>query len=181
MISLTHITEAELRQFYLLEGKISGRDKEYNMLNGVQQEYVASRIYDFIIWNDHCNKSKFELYIKENLPKMEIKYDTIKKEQEQEQIKKKQEQEQEQIKKKQENDMKKKIIRDLLRLREPNKNVKKIVLQKFAISEKDYDNEIRRQQQQKQQKQQQKQRKIEDVEANKICADFARKYNLNNF
>ena len=168
MISLTHITEAELRQYYLLEGKISGRDKEYNMLNGVQQEYVASRIYDFIIWNDHCNKSKFELYIKENLPKMEIKYDTIKKEQEQEQ---------EQIKKKQENDMKKKIIRDLLRLREPNKNVKKIVLQKFAISEKDYNNEIefvRRQQQQKQ-------RKIEGVEANKICADFARKYNLNNF
>ena len=166
MISLTHITEAELRQYYLLEGKISGRDKEYNMLNGVQQEYVASRIYDFIIWNDHCNKSKFELYIKENLPKMEIKYDTIKKEQEQEQIKKKQE-----------NDMKKKIIRDLLRLREPNKNVKKIVLQKFAISEKDYNNEIefvRRQQQQKQ-------RKIEGVEANKICADFARKYNLNNF
>ena len=180
MISLTHITEAELRQYYLLEGKISGRDKEYNMLNGVQQEYVASRIYDFIIWNDHCNKSKFELYIKENLPKMEIKYDTIKKEQEQEQ-------EQEQIKKKQENDMKKKIIRDLLR-REPNKNVEKIVLQKFAISEKDYDNEIkfvlRQQQQQKQQQQQQQQqqqRKIEGVEANKICADFARKYNLNNF
>ena len=176
MISLTHITEAELRQYYLLEGKISGRDKEYNMLNGVQQEYVASRIYDFIIWNDHCNKSKFELYIKENLPKMEIKYDTIKKEQEQEQIKKKQE-----------NDMKKKIIRDLLR-REPNKNVEKIVLQKFAISEKDYDNEIkfvlRQQQQQKQQQQQQQQqqqRKIEGVEANKICADFARKYNLNNF
>ena len=162
MISLTHITEAELRQYYLLEGKISGRDKEYNMLNGVQQEYVASRIYDFIIWNDHCNKSKFELYIKENLPKMEIKYDTIKKEQEQEQEQEQIKKEQEQIKKKQENDMKKKIIRDLLRLREPNKNVKKIVLQKFAISEKDYNNEIefvRRQQQQKQ-------RKIEGVEEN---------------
>ena len=167
MISLTHITEAELRQFYLLEGKISGRDKEYNMLNGVQQEYVASRIYDFIIWNDPCNKSKFELYIKENLPKMEIKYDTIKKEQEQEQ---------EQIKKKQENDMKKKIIRDLLRLREPNKNVKKIVLQKFAISENDYYNEknkIKFVQYQQQQR--------EGVTANKICAVFARKYNLNNF
>ena len=174
MISLTHITEAELRQFYLLEGKISGRDKEYNMLNGVQQDYVASRIYDFIIWNDHCNKSKFELYIKENLPKMEIKYDTIKKEQEQ--IKKKQEQEQEQ-----ENDMKKKIIHDLFCLREPNKNVKKIVLQKFAIPEKDYDNEIKFVRQQQRQQRQQKQRKIEDVEANKICADFARKYNLNNF
>ena len=40
MISLTHITEAELRQFYLLEGKISGRDKEINMFNGVQQEYT---------------------------------------------------------------------------------------------------------------------------------------------
>ena len=33
MISLTHITEAELRQFYLLEGKISGRDKEINIQN----------------------------------------------------------------------------------------------------------------------------------------------------
>ena len=167
MISLTHITEAELRQFYLLEGKISGRDKEYNMLNGVQQEYVASRIYDFIIWNDPCNKSKFELYIKENLPKMEIKYDTIKKEQEQEQ---------EQIKKKQENDMKKKIIHDLFR--HPNENVRKIVLQKFAISENDYYNEknkIKFVQYQQQQQQR------EGVTANKICAVFARKYNLNNF
>jgi|LakMenEpi03Aug12_release.lakeMendotaPanAssembly.Ray.scaffolds.fasta_scaffold381330_3 hypothetical protein len=98
MISLTHITEAELRQFYLLEGKISGRDKEINMFNGVQQEYVASRIHDFIIWNDPPNKSKFELYIKENLPKMEIKYDIIK----QEQIRKEQEQRKEQIRKEQE-------------------------------------------------------------------------------
>ena len=181
MISLTHITEAELRQFYLLEGKISGRDKEYNMLNGVQQEYVASRIYDFIIWNDHCNKSKFELYIKENLPKMEIKYDTIKKEQEQEQ---------EQIKKKQENDMKKKIIHDLFR--QPNKNVRKIVLQKFAISENDYYNEKNKFDEFVQQKQREReieieiervkaQREKEGVKANKICADFARKYNLNNF
>lgn len=171
MISLTHITEAELRQFYLLEGKISGRDKEYNMLNGVQQEYVASRIYDFIIWNDPCNKSKFELYIKENLPKMEIKYDTIKKEQEQEQIKKKQE-----------NDMKKKIIHDLFR--QPNENVRKIVLQKFAISENDYYNEENDYYNEKNkikfvQYQQQQQR--EGVTANKICAVFARKYNLNNF
>lgn len=95
MISLTHITEAELRQFYLLEGKISGRDKEINMFNGVQQEYVASRINDFIIWNDPPNKSKFELYIKENLPKMEIKYDIIKQEQiRKEQIKQEQEQRQ---------------------------------------------------------------------------------------
>ena len=74
MISLTHINEEELRRFYFLEGKISGRDKEINMFNGVQQEYVASRIHDFIIWNDPFNKSKFELYIKENLPKMEIIY-----------------------------------------------------------------------------------------------------------
>ena len=95
MISLTHITEAELRQFYLLEGKISGRDKEINMFNGVQQEYVASRIHDFIIWNDPPNKSKFELYIKENLPKMETKYDIIKQEQiRKEQIKQEQEQRQ---------------------------------------------------------------------------------------
>jgi hypothetical protein len=81
-----------------LEGKISGRDKEINMFNGVQQEYVASRMHDFIIWNDPPNKSKFELYIKENLPKMEIKYDIIK----QEQIRKEQEQRQEQIRKEQE-------------------------------------------------------------------------------
>lgn len=98
MISLTHITEAELRQFYLLEGKISGRDKEINMFNGVQQEYVASRIHDFIIWNDPPNKSKFELYIKENLPKMEIKYDIIKQEQiRKEQIRKEQEERQREI------------------------------------------------------------------------------------
>ena len=98
MISLTHITEAELIQFYLLEGKISGRDKEINMFNGVQQEYVASRIHDFIIWNDPPNKSKFELYIKENLPKMEIKYDIIKQEQiRKEQIRKEQEERQREI------------------------------------------------------------------------------------
>jgi len=116
MISLTHITEAELRQFYLLEGKISGRDKEINMFNGVQQEYVASRIHDFIIWNDPPNKSKFELYIKENLPKMEIKYDIIK----QEQIRKEQEQRQEQIRKEQEQkqELNKKKQEQMLRKRQ---------------------------------------------------------------
>ena len=170
MISLTHITEAELRQFYLLEGKISGRDKEINMFNGVQQEYVASRIHDFIIWNDPPNKSKFELYIKENLPKMEIKYDTIKKEQEQEQIKKKQE-----------NDMKKKIIHDLFC--EPNENVRKIVLQRFYISEKDYYNESERERKRNLVfvQQQQQQREIDSKRANEICAEFNRKYKLNNF
>ena len=169
MISLTHITEAELRQFYLLEGKISGRDKEINMFNGVQQEYVASRINDFIIWNDPPNKSKFELYIKENLPKMETKYDIIK-----------QEQEQEIVKKKQENDMKKQIIHDLFY--EPNENVRKIVLQRFYISEKDYYNERN----ERDRKRNlvffcpYQQREKEQQKANEICDKFNRKYKLNN-
>jgi hypothetical protein len=166
MISLTHITEAELRQFYLLEGKISGRDKEINMFNGVQQEYVASRIHDFIIWNDPPNKSKFELYIKENLPKMEIKYDIIKKEQ---------------IRKEQENDMKKQIIHDLFL--EPNENVRKIVLQRFYISENDYYNERIERDRKKNLvfvQQQQQQREKEQQKANEICDKFNRKYKLNN-
>jgi hypothetical protein len=170
MISLTHINEEELRRFYFLEGKISGRDKEINMLNGVQQEYVASRIHDFIIWNDQSNKSKFEIYIKENLPKMEIKYDTIKKEQEQEVIKKKQE-----------NDMKKQIIHDLFL--EPNENVRKIVLQRFYISENDYYNERERDRKRNLvfvQEQQLQQREIEGKKANEICDKFNRKYKLNN-
>jgi len=169
MISLTHITEEELRRFYFLEGKISGRDKEINMLNGVQQDYVASRIHDFIIWNDIPNKSKHELYIKENLPNMEIKYDTIKKEQEQELIKKKQE-----------NDMKKKIIHDLFR--EP-KNVRKIVLQRFSISEDEYYNETARTREHARKlifEQKQQQIEIEGKKANQICAGIARKYKLNN-
>jgi len=167
MISLTHITEEELRRFYFLEGKISGRDKEINMLNGVQQEYVASRIHDFIIWNDPPNKSKFELYIKENLPKMEIKYDIIKKEQEQELIKKKQE-----------NDMKKQIIHDLFC--EPNENVRKIVLQRFYISEKDYYNESERQRKRNLVFVQQREKEKEQQKANEICDKFNRKYKLNN-
>ena len=178
MISLTHITEAELRQFYLLEGKISGRDKQINMLNGVQQEYVASRIHDFIIWNDPPNKSKFELYIKENLPNMEIKYDIINKEKEQEKeqelIKKKQEL----IKKKQENDMKKQIIHDLFL--EPNENVRKIVLKRFYISEKDYYNESERQRKRNLVFLQQREKEKEDKKANEICAYITRKYKLNN-
>ena len=174
MISLTHITEEELRRFYFLEGKISGRDKQINMLNGVQQEYVASRIHDFIIWNDPPNKSKFELYIKENLPKMEIKYDTIKKEQEQEIVKK----EQELIKKKQENDMKKQIIHDLFL--EPNENVRKIVLKRFYISEKDYYNERERERKRNLVFLQQREKEKEDKKANEICAYITRKYKLNN-
>ena len=127
MISLTHITEAELRQFYLLEGKISGRDKEINMFNGVQQEYVASRIHDFIIWNDPPNKSKFELYIKENLPKMEIKYDIIKQEQiRKEQIRK------EQIRKEQE-ERQREILRQRQELNKKKQEQRQNVLQTNTI------------------------------------------------
>jgi hypothetical protein len=167
MIPLTHITEEELRRFYFLEGKISGRDKEINMLNGLQQEYVASRIHDFIIWNDQCNKSKFELYIKENLPNMEIKYDIINKEKEQELIKKKQE-----------NDMKKQIIHDLFL--EPNENVRKIVLQKFYISENEYYNESERARKRNLVFLQQTAKEKEDKKANEIYAHITRKYKLNN-
>ena len=162
MISLKHITEAELRQYYLLEGKISGRDKQINMLNGVQQEYVASRIHDFIIWNDPPNKSKHELYIKENLPKMEIKYDTIKKEQEQ--VKKKQEQELEQ-----ELVNRKKIIHKLHR--GTSENIRNRVLQRFSISENDYDNEINEMGWNFAFVQQQREIK----KANEICSNFNRK------
>jgi hypothetical protein len=167
MISLTHITEEELRRFYFLEGKISGRDKEINMLNGVQQEYVASRIHDFIIWNDPPNKSKFELYIKENLSNMEIKYDIIKKEQEL--VKK--EQQQELVKKK-------KIIHELFY--EPNENVRKIVLQRFSISETDFYNERKIEIKRKLALLNQEQREREFKKANEISANFNRKYKLNN-
>jgi hypothetical protein len=167
MISLTHITEEELRRFYFLEGKISGRDKEINMLNGVQQEYVASRIHDFIIWNDPPNKSKFELYIKENLSNMEIKYDIIKKEQEL--VKK--EQQQELVKKK-------KIIHELFY--EPNENVRKIVLQRFSISETDFYNERKIERKRKLALLNQEQREREFKKANEISANFNRKYKLNN-
>ena len=102
---------------------------------------------------------------------MEIKYDTIKQEQEQKQeqelvkknqelVKKKQEQEQELVKRK-------KIIHELFR--EPNKNIRKRVLQRFSISEGDYKKEVRIQSVKK-----------EIKEANKICADIAKRYKLNN-
>jgi hypothetical protein len=74
MISLKNITEEELRRYYYLEGQISGKAKNINILNGIQQDYVGSCINNFITWNDDCNKSKFELYIKENLPKIEEQY-----------------------------------------------------------------------------------------------------------
>ena len=74
MISLKNITEEELRHYYYLEGQISGKAKNINILNGIQQDYVGSCINNFIIWNDDWNKSKFQLYIKENLPKMEEQY-----------------------------------------------------------------------------------------------------------
>jgi hypothetical protein len=173
MNSLTHITEAEIARFYFLEGVISGNDKKVDYLNGVQQNYVVSRMYNFNTW-DAYNQSMTKLYIKENLPKMEIKYDTIKQEQKQ-----KQEQEQELVKKKQELVKKKqeqeqelvvkrkKIIHELFR--EPNENIRNRVLQRFSISEGDYKKEVRIQYFKK-----------EIKEANKICADIAKRYKLNN-
>jgi hypothetical protein len=167
MNSLTHITQAEIARFYFLEGVISGNDKKVDYLNGVQQNYVVSRMYNFNTW-DAYNQSMTKLYIKENIPKMEIKYDTIKKEKEQELIKKK---EQELIKKKeQENDMKKQIIHDLFL--EPNENVRKIVLQRFYISENDYYNERERERKRNLVFVQQRKKEKEQQKVNEICARY---------
>lgn len=75
MISLKQITEEELRRYYYLEGQISGKAKNINILNGIQLDYVGSCINNFISWNDDWNKSKLEIHIKENLPKMELEYE----------------------------------------------------------------------------------------------------------
>lgn len=77
MFSLKHITEEELRRYYYLDGEISGKASKVNILNGVQQDYTGSCINNFISWNDECNKRKFELYVHETLPKLEVEYDKI--------------------------------------------------------------------------------------------------------
>ena len=80
MFCLKHITDEELRRYYYLEGHISGNVKNVNILNGIQQDYVGSKINDFITWSDDFGKHKFELYVKENIPKMELEYEKIVKE-----------------------------------------------------------------------------------------------------
>jgi hypothetical protein len=77
MFGLKHITDEELRRYYYLEGQISGNVKNINILNGIHQDYVGSKINDFITWHDDCGKIKFQLYVKENLSKMETDYEKI--------------------------------------------------------------------------------------------------------
>jgi hypothetical protein len=108
MNSLRHITEEQLRRYYYLEGQISGLPQK------IDPNYVTYCINSFSTWNDDWNKSKFELYIKENLTNMEIQYGNI--------VKQKLNDEQ----------IKEKII-DMLLDMDNSLYVKNIVLNKFKI------------------------------------------------
>jgi hypothetical protein len=114
MFSLKHISEEDLKRYYYLDGEISGKSQKINILNGVQQNYVGSCINNFITWNDECGKKKFELFVKENLPKLEVEYDKI-------------------VKKKQfDETIEKYIIDELLSMNE-GREIKNRVLHKFKI------------------------------------------------
>jgi hypothetical protein len=135
MFGLKHITDEELRRYYYLEGHISGNVKNINMLNGIQQDYVGSKINNFITWHDDFGKPKFELYVKENLPKMEIEYENIVKENQM------REKERDEI------ELKKKQIIWNLAQRPLNHDTKKLVLNKFNkfnISELEYETESKK-------------------------------------
>ena len=114
MFSLKHISEEDLRRYYDLDGEISGRSQKINILNGVQQDYVGSCINNFITWNDECGKKKFELFVKENLPKLEVEYYKIGK------------------KKQFDETIEKYIIDELLSMNE-GREIKNRVLHKFKI------------------------------------------------
>ena len=108
MNSLRHITEEELRRYYYLEGQISGLPQK------IEPNYVPSCINSFSTWNDEWNKTKFELYIKENIPKMEIEYEII-------------------LKQKLDNEVFKEKVIDMLLHMDNSLYVKNIVLYKFQI------------------------------------------------
>jgi hypothetical protein len=108
MNSLRHITEEELRRYYYLEGQISGLPQK------IDPNYVSSCINSFSTWNDEWNKTKFELYIKENIPKMEIEYKNI-------------------LKQKLDNEVFKEKVIDMLLHMNNSLYVKNIVLYKFQI------------------------------------------------
>ena len=108
MNSLRHITEKELRRYYYLEGQISGLPQK------IDPNYVSSCINSFSTWNDEWNKTKFELYIKENIPKMEIEYKNI-------------------LKQKLDNEVFKEKVIDILLHMDNSLYVKNIVLYKFQI------------------------------------------------
>lgn len=101
------------------------------MLNGINQDYVGSKINDFITWNDEGNKHKFELYVKENLPKMEIEYEKIVVEN---QIHEK-EREEIELKKKQ---LMLKLFSDCRLWHPDRREILKSVLIKFNISESEF-------------------------------------------
>ena len=105
---LRHITEEELRRYYYLEGQISGLPQK------IDPNYVPSCINSFSTWNDEWNKTKFELYIKENIPKMEIAYENI-------------------LKQKLDNKLFKEKVIDMLLHMDNSLYVKNIVLNKFQI------------------------------------------------
>ena len=108
MNSLRHITEEDLRRYYYLEGQISGLPQK------IDPNYVPSCINSFSTWNDEWNKSKFELYIKENIPKMEIEYENM-------------------LKQKLNNELFKEKVIDMLLHMDNSLYVKNIVLNKFKI------------------------------------------------
>ena len=108
MNSLRHITEEELIRYYYLEGQISGLPQK------IDPNYVPSCIHSFSTWNDDWNKSKFELYIKENLPKMEMQYENI-------------------LNQKLTNELFKEKVIDMLLYMDNSLYVKNIVLNKFQI------------------------------------------------
>ena len=108
MNSLRHITEEQLRRYYYLEGQISGLPQK------IDPNYVTYCINSFSTWNDDWNKSKFELYIKENLANMEIQYENI-------------------VKQKLTNEQFKEKVIDMLLHMDNSLYVKNIVLNKFKI------------------------------------------------
>ena len=108
MNSLRSITEEQLRRYYYIEGQISGLSKK------IDPNYVPSCINSFSTWNDDWNKSKFELYIKENLPKMEMQYENI-------------------VNQKLTNELFKETVIDMLLHMDNSLYVKNIVLNKFQI------------------------------------------------
>jgi hypothetical protein len=156
MFGLKHITDEELRRYYYLEGHISGNVKNVNMLNGIQQDYVGSKINDFITWHDDFGKPKFELYVKENLPKMEIEYEKIVKENQMRE------------KERHEIELKKKQIIWKLAVMPFNPDTKKLVLNKFNISELEYELEQKKCFEQRTYKFSENSKRDKETHANKI-------------
>jgi hypothetical protein len=167
MFGLKHITDEELRRYYYLEGQISGNVKNINILNGIHQDYVGSKINDFITWHDDCGKIKFQLYVKENLSKMETDYEKIVKEKQREE------------KEREERELKIKHIIGKLSNSPISHDTKIHILNKFNISEIEYNKErdkIRNLS--KIIKKIEKQKKIEkkkEIEYNKFIGDIQNK------